>query len=55
MPIHMDAYLGYRASGARVKVTGKPGVVPAGGPVPGPVRGEAGPGGLGRGPEAAAA
>src|ERR1700729_4336513 len=25
MPIHVDACLGYRASGARVKVTGKPG------------------------------
>jgi hypothetical protein len=30
MPIHMDAFLGYRASGARVKVTGKPGAVPPG-------------------------
>ena len=27
MPIRMDAYLGYRPFGARVKVTGKPGAV----------------------------
>jgi hypothetical protein len=44
MPIHMDAYLGYRASGARVKVTGKPGAVPAAGLVSGRAGFRAGPG-----------